>query len=66
MYISTVNPVSDVTQRYDVVFWLGDLNFRLMGNRDDVIDLLNRNNTYETYEYLLLSDQLNDAKKHSK
>ena len=60
------SPVSDVTQRYDVVFWLGDLNFRLMGNREEVIDLLNKNNTFEAFEYLLLCDQLNDAKKNSK
>uniref|UniRef100_A0A0P4VXJ4 Inositol polyphosphate-related phosphatase domain-containing protein n=2 Tax=Scylla olivacea TaxID=85551 RepID=A0A0P4VXJ4_SCYOL len=52
----------DVTHRYDCVFWLGDLNFRLAVNRDHVFERL-KTDTPDTYQHLLQWDQLSQARK---
>lgn len=52
----------DVTHRYDCVFWLGDLNFRLAVNRDHVFERL-KADTPDTYQHLLQWDQLSQARK---
>ncbi|XP_045117371.1 phosphatidylinositol polyphosphate 5-phosphatase type IV-like isoform X13 [Portunus trituberculatus] len=52
----------DVTHRYDCVFWLGDLNFRLAVNRDHVFERL-KTDTADTYQHLLQWDQLSQARK---
>ncbi|KAK8737230.1 hypothetical protein OTU49_004401 [Cherax quadricarinatus] len=51
----------DVTHRYDSVFWLGDLNFRLAVNRDHVFERLKKAGP-ETYQHLLQWDQLSQAR----
>lgn len=53
---------ADVTHRYDCVFWLGDLNFRLAVNRDHVFERLKHPGP-ETYQHLLQWDQLSQAKQ---
>ncbi len=35
-----------VTERFDRVFWLGDLNYRINGTRD-MVDLLLKGNMHE-------------------
>ncbi|KAG7161708.1 Inositol polyphosphate 5-phosphatase E-like [Homarus americanus] len=52
----------DVTHRYDCVFWLGDLNFRLAVNRDHVFERL-KNAGPEAYQHLLQWDQLSQARR---
>ncbi|XP_071514602.1 inositol polyphosphate 5-phosphatase E isoform X3 [Panulirus ornatus] len=52
----------DVTHRYDCVFWLGDLNFRLAVSRDHVFERL-KHPGLETYKHLLQWDQLSQAQK---
>ncbi|XP_045623507.1 uncharacterized protein INPP5E isoform X2 [Procambarus clarkii] len=52
----------DVTHRYDCVFWLGDLNFRLAVNRDHVFERLKKAGP-ETYQHLLQWDQLTQARR---
>ncbi|XP_041481513.1 phosphatidylinositol polyphosphate 5-phosphatase type IV-like [Lytechinus variegatus] len=54
---------SDVTTRFDYVFWCGDFNFRLAENKARVegwIDQLKRGNKND-YDILLQHDQLNKA-----
>lgn len=52
----------DVTHRYDCVFWLGDLNFRLAVSRDHVFERLKQPGQ-EAYEHLLQWDQLSQAQQ---
>ncbi|XP_050699164.1 phosphatidylinositol polyphosphate 5-phosphatase type IV-like isoform X7 [Eriocheir sinensis] len=52
----------DVTHRYDCVFWLGDLNFRLAVNRDHVFERLKQGGP-DTYQHLLQWDQLSQARQ---
>ncbi|XP_037793686.1 inositol polyphosphate 5-phosphatase E-like isoform X6 [Penaeus monodon] len=52
----------DVTHRYDCVFWLGDLNFRLAVSRDHVFERLKQPGR-EAYEHLLQWDQLSQAQQ---
>ncbi|XP_064093024.1 inositol polyphosphate 5-phosphatase E-like isoform X2 [Macrobrachium nipponense] len=51
----------DVTHRYDCVFWLGDLNFRLAVDRDYVLGKLKKPGN-DTYQHLLQWDQLSQAR----
>ncbi|XP_066940437.1 inositol polyphosphate 5-phosphatase E isoform X2 [Macrobrachium rosenbergii] len=51
----------DVTHRYDCVFWLGDLNFRLAVDRDCVLGLLKKPGN-DAYQRLLQWDQLSQAR----
>ncbi|XP_033828129.1 phosphatidylinositol polyphosphate 5-phosphatase type IV [Periophthalmus magnuspinnatus] len=48
---------SDVTTRFDQVFWFGDFNFRLSKNREEVQDIINRT-TGKDMGSLLEHDQL--------
>ncbi|XP_048092901.1 phosphatidylinositol polyphosphate 5-phosphatase type IV [Alosa alosa] len=48
---------SDVTTRFDEVFWFGDFNFRLNKDRYGVEAVL-KQNTGQTMEFLLQHDQL--------
>uniref|UniRef100_A0A147BG75 Putative inositol polyphosphate 5-phosphatase n=1 Tax=Ixodes ricinus TaxID=34613 RepID=A0A147BG75_IXORI len=53
----------DVTARFDLVFWCGDLNFRIMNERETVVNLL-RDPAFDrkaVYESLLRFDQLKSA-----
>ncbi|XP_042857451.1 inositol polyphosphate 5-phosphatase E-like isoform X3 [Penaeus japonicus] len=52
----------DVTHRYDCVFWLGDLNFRLAVNREHVFERLKQPGL-EAYQHLLQWDQLSQAQQ---
>ncbi|XP_047482397.1 inositol polyphosphate 5-phosphatase E-like isoform X6 [Penaeus chinensis] len=52
----------DVTHRFDCVFWLGDLNFRLAVSRDHVFERLKQPGR-EAYEHLLQWDQLSQAQQ---
>ncbi|XP_068236175.1 inositol polyphosphate 5-phosphatase E isoform X2 [Palaemon carinicauda] len=52
----------DVTCRYDYVFWLGDLNFRLAADRDYVLDELKKCG-HDNYQHLMQWDQLSQARK---
>jgi hypothetical protein len=35
---------------YHTVFWMGDLNYRLVGDRDDIIQNIHDNNLFELYK----------------
>ncbi|KAK7080074.1 hypothetical protein SK128_011329, partial [Halocaridina rubra] len=54
-----------ITHRYDCVFWLGDLNFRLAMDRDEVFEKLKHSGP-DTYQHLLQMDQLSQARKNGK
>lgn len=54
----------DITKRFDCVFWLGDMNFRLVANRDHVLEKLQAGvQSPGTVQHLLQWDQLSCAKK---
>ena len=54
----------DVTSRFDCVFWMGDLNFRVEKERNQVDWLLKDASEHKSanYESLLAHDELNRAR----
>ncbi|KAB7496992.1 inositol polyphosphate 5-phosphatase, partial [Armadillidium nasatum] len=53
----------DVTNRFDIVFWLGDLNFRLAGPREEILERTKDSKTLRSnLQDILCFDQLNQSK----